>query len=292
MHRRAPGESQFLGYGFVAPALVVYSLFVLLPLGQVIRLSFFSWDGITAQHWVGLANYRAIFSNALLRSAFEHSLVLIAFYSFIPVVIGFVLATIVLRVRIRGQGAFRAILFLPQIIPTVAYAIAWQWIYAGNGPLNHGLKAIGLGSVTRAWLGDFTWALPAVGIVGAWANYGLVMVLFVAAVQKIPTSLYEAARVDGAGVFREFWAVTFPNLRGELAVALVLTAVSALRGFDLVYVMTRGGPGTSTTVPGFQIFQYAFGFGQFGIASAMGVTLAVIIIAVVALIRRVEVTAA
>jgi raffinose/stachyose/melibiose transport system permease protein len=112
--------------------------------------------------------------------------------------------------------------------------------------------------------------------------------LFIAGVQKIPQSLYEAARVDGAGIVREFFAVTLPHLRGELAVALVLTSVSALRGFDLVYVATRGGPGTSTTVPGFQVFQYAFTFGQFGLASAMGVTLAAIIVVVVALIRRIE----
>ena len=140
--------------------------------------------------------------------------------------------------------------------------------------LNRALESIGLGALARPWLGDFTWALPAIGFVGTWVMSGLALVLFMAGVQKIPQSLYDAARVDGAGPLREFFAVTLPNLRGEIAVALTLTTIAALRNFDLVYITTQGGPGDSTSVPAFQVYNRAFQLGQIGSAAAIGLTLA------------------
>jgi raffinose/stachyose/melibiose transport system permease protein len=160
------------------------------------------------------------------------------------------------------------------------------WIYGQNGPINEGLRAIGLGGLARSWLGDFNLALPAVGLIGTWVMFGLCMVLFLAGIQKIPQSLYEAARVDGAGRMREFFAVTLPALRGELAVALTLTTIMALRTFDLVYVATSGGPGSSTTVPSWLVYQNAFATGRVGLAAAVAVVLTVIIFAVAFLITR------
>ena len=174
---------------------------------------------------------------------------LIFFYAVLPCFLGLVLASVIAHRRVRGVTFFRAVLFLPQTIATVVVAIAWVWIYAPDGPLNEALDAVGLDSISRGWLGDFTWALPALGLVGTWVMFGLCLVLFLAGIQKIPLTLYEAARVDGAGRVREFFAVTLPGLRGELAVALTLTTIMALRTFDLIYVSTKGGPGTSTTVP-------------------------------------------
>jgi raffinose/stachyose/melibiose transport system permease protein len=159
-------------------------------------------------------------------------------------------------------------------------AFAWVWIYAPDGPLNEALRAVGLGSLARGWLGDFTWALPALGLVGTWVMFGLCLVLFLAGIQKIPQSLYEAARVDGAGRVREFFAVTLPGLRGELAVALTLTTIMALRTFDLIYVSTQGGPGTSTTVPSVLVYQNAFSNGRVGLAAAVAVVLTAFIFVV------------
>ena len=164
----------------------------------------------------------------------------------------------------RGVTFFRAVLFMPQTIATVVVAIAWVWIYAPSRPLNSALDFVGLDAVSRGWLGDFTWALPALGLVGTWVMFGLCIVLFLAGIQKIPLSLYEAARVDGAGRVREFFAVTLPGLRGELAVALTLTTIMALRTFDLIYVSTTGGPGTTTTVPSVLVYQNAFANGRVG----------------------------
>ena len=191
------------------------------------------------------------------------------------------------RARVRGQAGFRTVLFLPQVIPLVVVAVIWRMIYAPDGPLNRALEAIGLGSLARPWLGDFTWALPAIGFVGTWVMSGLALVLFMAGVQKIPQSLYDAARVDGAGPLREFFAVTLPNLRGEIAVALTLTTIAALRNFDLVYITTQGGPGNSTSVPAFQVYNRAFQIGQIGSAAAIGFTLACVIFVLAFAITRI-----
>src|SRR5262249_33535439 len=150
------------------------------------------------------------------------------------------------------------------------------WIYAPDGPLNAVLRDVGMAGLARAWLGDFSSALPAVGLVGTWGCYGLAMVLFIAGAQPIPTPLYDAVRVDGAGPGRAFLTVTLPGRRNELVVAFVVTMVAALRSFDLVFVTTQGGPGTQTTVPALLVYRRAFTYGQVGSAAAIGVALAVV----------------
>jgi raffinose/stachyose/melibiose transport system permease protein len=284
---RAPGEPRRVAYLYLAPALLFYLIFAFGPLIYTTWLSFFQWDGITVGKWVGLDNYERVLSDPAIRSSFVHSLVLIVFYALVPCAFGLFLASVMAHSRIRGVGFFRAVLFLPQTIATVVVAIAWVWIYGQNGPINQGLRAIGLGGLTRSWLGDFNLALPAVGLVGTWVMFGLCMVLFVAGIQKIPLTLYEAARVDGAGRLREFFAVTLPALRGELAVALTLTTIFALRTFDLVYVATSGGPGSTTTVPSFLVYQNAFANGRVGLASSVAVVLTAIIFAVAFVITRI-----
>ena len=187
---------------------------------------------------------------------------LLVFYALLPVAIGLLLAAAASRARVRGLRAVRTILFLPQVIALVVVAVTWRIIYQPTG-----------------WLGDFDLALPAVGLVGTWVAYGLCFVLFMAGVQKVPRSLYDAARVDGAGPLREFFAVTLPALRGEIAVALTLTTIAALRNFDLVYLTTSGGPGDATTVPALEVYQRAFRTGEVGGAAAIGICLAAVIFA-------------
>ena len=273
-----PGEPRRIGYLYLAPGLAVFAAFVLVPLGHAFWLSLFEWDGITAGTWVGLANYGDVVSDPALRSAFAHALVLIVFYALLPVAIGLLLAGLLARARVRGLAAFRTVIFLPQVIALVVVAVMWRMIYdPQNGALNEALRAVGLGSLAQNWLGDFNLALPSIGIVGTWVYYGLAMVLLTAGVQKIPPSLYDAARVDGAGMVREFLAVTLPGLRGEIAVALTLTTIYALRNFDLVYITTKGGPGEATSVPAFQVYSRAFESGQVGSAAAVGIALTLVI---------------
>jgi len=273
---RPPGEPRLVGYLYLLPAFAVFATFVLYPLYRAIYISFYDWDGLTVGTWTGLDNYKAVFTDPELRSAFAHALVLLIFYAVLPVLIGLLLAGLMARARIRGLALFRTILFLPQVIAMVVVAVMWKMIYdPDNGALNRFLGVFGIEG--KSWLGDFSLALPSIGLIGTWVYYGLAMVLLTAGVQKIPSSLYDAARVDGAGAFREFVAVTLPALRGEIAVALTLTTIYALRNFDLVYITTHGGPGDATTVPAFQVFSRAFESGQVGSAAAVGITLTAII---------------
>ena len=283
---RAPGEPRRVAYLYLAPAFAFYLLFAFGPLLYTTWLSFFDWDGLTVGTWTGLDNYREVLEDPDIRASFVHSLELILFYAVLPTLLGLLLASVIAHGRVRGVTFFRAVLFLPQTIAVVVVAIAWQWIYAPEGPINEALDFVGLDSVSRGWLGDFTFALPALGLVGSWIMFGLCLVLFLAGIQKIPNTLYEAARVDGAGRVREFFAVTLPGLRGELAVALTITTIMALRTFDLIYVATSGGPGTTTTVPSWLVFQNAFSTGRVGLAAAVAVVLTAIIFVVAFAITR------
>ena len=286
MSARPPGEPRRVGYLYVLPALVVYALFLLYPLLHGAYLSLFHWDGLTVGTWAGLGNYAQALGDPELRGAFWHAVVLLFFYAILPCCIAFVLVSAMARSRPRGLTFFRTVLFLPQVVAMVAVAVAWQWIYSDHGPINGALRLAGLGGLARGWLGDFDWALPSVGLIGTWVEIGLAMVLFLAGVQKIPRELYEAARVDGAGAVREFFAVTLPGLRRELAVALTLTTVAALRNFDLIYLTSGGGPGDATKVPAYEVYDRAFNTGEVGLACAIGIVIAAVVFAVTAGINR------
>ncbi len=283
---RPPGEPRLVGYLYLLPAFAVFACFVLYPLGKAAWISLWNWDGLTVATWAGFSNYTDVFTDEDLRSAFMHAVVLLLFYAVLPLLIGLLLAGVMARAQIRGLAFFRTILFLPQVIALVVVAVMWKMIYdPDNGALNRILGRFGIEG--KSWLGDFSLALPSVGFVGTWLYFGLAMVLLTAGVQKIPTSLYDAARVDGAGAFREFLAVTLPGLRGEIAVCLTLTTIYALRNFDLVYITTRGGPGNATSVPAFQVFTRAFESGQVGSAAAVGITLTAFIFLISLGINRV-----
>lgn len=285
--RGAPGDPRNIGWLYVLPGLAFYVLFTLAPLIHTVWYSLFEWDGLTEKTWVGLANYSEAVRDAVLRDAFVHTAVLIGFYAVVPVLIGLLLTAAMTRTVIRGFRFFRTTLFLPQLIAGVVIAQAWTWMYALDGPVNRFLEVVGLGSLARPWLGDFTWALPSIGVIGTWVTFGLCMVLFIAGVQKIPSSLYDAARVDGAGAVREFFAVTLPGLRNEILVAFVLTTINALRSFDIVYNTTAGGPGGETLVPSMYMYQNAFLYNRVGYAAAIATILAITIFVLAALILRV-----
>ncbi|MEV0353952.1 sugar ABC transporter permease [Nonomuraea sp. NPDC050680] len=283
---RPPGEPRRVAYLYILPAFVIYAAFLLYPIGRAVQLSLYDWDGLSVGTWAGLSNYAAIVADEGLRDAFVHALVLVAFYALAPLAIGLMLAAILNHAKVRGLGFFRTVVFLPQVVAMVVVAVAWRRVYAPDGTLNGLLGALGLDSLTRGWLGDYTFALPAVGVVGTWFETGLVTVLLLAGMSRIPPELYEAARLDGAGALKEFFAVTLPSVRGEIAVALTLTVIAALRTFDLVYITTRGGPGNSTSVPSYEVYHRAFGLSQIGSAAAIGVTLTVVIFAISFMINR------
>lgn len=284
-----PGEPRLAGYLYVAPALVVFSLFLLAPLAYAVQLSFFEWDGLGLGTWVGFDNYVAVFADPDLRAPFVHALVLVCFFSLLPVALGLLLAALMMRSRIRGAGFFRTVIFLPQVVALTVVAVVWRQIYAPNGALNDALRAFGLDGWARGWLGDPDWVLVAIGLVGTWVGTGLCTVLFLAGLAKVGRELYEAARLDGAGLLREFWAISLPSVRGELAVALTLTMVAALRTFDLVYVMTSGGPGNASRVPSYEVYDRAILEGEVGTGITVALLLTAVILLATWLINRIAV---
>ncbi|MEU8254368.1 sugar ABC transporter permease [Micromonospora inaquosa] len=286
-HRSRWARAAGIGWLYVLPALVMYAVFVLRPLVLTLQYSLYDWNGIGVARWVGLDNYLTVFTDSDLLKIIGNAIVLIVFFSFIPVALGLLVASMVRRITTGAFGTVvRTILFLPQVIPLVAAGIAWSWLLSSNGLVNQALRAVGLGGVARAWLGDFDTALPAVGVIGAWVLLGLCTILLVTGMSKIDPALYEAARLDGAGPVREFLAVTLPSLRQEIGVCLTVTIIAALASFDIVYISTSGGPGLQTTVPGLEIYRLAFSQRQVGLASALAVVLMLLVLACVLPIQR------
>lgn len=255
--------------------------FVLYPILETVRTSLFSWDGFSQRKFIGLANYIHLTQDNIFLTALVNNFLFIFFYTILPIVVALFLTALMTRHVIRGMSFFRAGLFVPQVMSMVVVGVVWRWIYNPVfGPLNQALNAIGLGYLERPWLGDFTWALPAVGLVGTWVQYGFCMVLFMAGVQRIDDALYDTARIDGANAFQEFWFVTLPGLRREMMVAVIITFIAALRVFDLVFVTTRGGPGVRTLVVAFQIYRSAFQLNQVGYAASLAVVMTLLILSI------------
>ncbi len=289
--RRALGARRLrhsgIAFALVAPAAIMYGVFVLRPVLLTIQYSFYHWDGIKSSTWAGLSNYVELVSNPVLWGSLLHAFELLVFFSVIPVALGlFTANTIRGFVQTRIATVARVVLFIPQVIPLVAAGIMWSWLLASKGVVNEILRAVGLGGIARAWLGDFDWALPAMGMIGAWVLFGLCMLLLLAGMTKIDASLYEAARIDGASPWQEFWSITLPSLKQEIGVCVTVTVVAALASFDIVYISTRGGPGNSTMVPGMQIYYLAFFEREVGLASALAVALIAIVLLIVLPVQR------
>lgn len=281
--RRTRSRAKALLY--ILPAAAIYLGFAIWPALNTAYLSFVEWDGISPSTWVGLDNYRTIFTSPTLGPALWHGLVLIIFFAVIPCAFGLLMTALLQGGNRRGMTAFRVIYFLPQVLPLVAVGITWRWLYSSDGLINQGLDLVGLDGITRAWLGDYDYALIALGLIGTWAMTGLCMVLFLAGAQKIDVSLYEAVALDGGGGIRKFFTVTLPALRGEITIASVITTIAALASFDLVFVTTNGGPANQTTVPGLLVYRLAFNEGNIGDASALAVLLTLMVLVVITMIR-------
>ena len=280
--RRRRSLRRWSGWLFVLPALAFYGAFVLKPLATAVQYSFYKWNGITAATFVGFDNYRRVLTDPQLLSGIGHAFFLVLFFTVVPVAGGLLMAALLHELRTKTLGSLvRTLLFLPQIIPGAAAAIAWVWMFSSHGTVNQLLSTIGLGGFSRAWLGDFTWALPAVGVIGTWINLGFCTILLLSGTGKIDTALYEAARLDGAGFFRTFRSVTLPGLRPQIGVCVTVTTISALASFDIVFMSTQGGPGYSTMVPGVLVYQLGFTESQVGLASALALVLTALILAVV-----------
>lgn len=275
---------------FLAPGLFVYGLFLLYPMMASLAISFTSWDGISAhREFVGLDNYRHIFfDDPQSVRAVKNNLVWTLVTVLIPAAWGLVLACI-LNTAIPDRTIFRAIFYSPSVLPLVAVALIWAWIYNPQfGIVNVALRAVGLGSWTHGWLSEFETAFPATLVTAIWQGSGFPMLLYLAGLQGIPKEQYEAAKLDGAGPVRTFLHITLPWLRETHIVVLSLAAMQSLRAFDLIYTMTYGGPGRSTHVLSTWMYFNLFQYRQAGLGSAIAwVIVAVSLIVTIPYIRMV-----
>ena len=267
-------------YLYLLPAFAIYLGFFCWPLVRLVQYSFQDWDGTSKPRFVGFNNYRELANDPLFWQAFRHNLVWMFAAIVIPTLAGLVLATILVRSPMYGRSWFRAIFFMPQVLASVVVAITWQWVYSPSfGALNAILRDVGLASVQQGWLGETKYALPAVFLVWAWTAYGFSMVIFIAALQGIDEEYFEAARVDGARRWAQFRHVLLPFIRRPTSVIVLMNAIAAFQVFDLVFVMTTGGPANATLVLSIYVYQNAFQELRVGYGSAVAVVLGILIVA-------------
>ncbi|GAB3650160.1 carbohydrate ABC transporter permease [Glycomyces tarimensis] len=290
------GKNRFL-IGALAAPLLLYGVFVVSPYAQAFYLAFTDWNGLSGEaNAVGLANFTSLWSDNLFLSALRNNGLMLLVVPLLTIVLALFFAAMLTMGRsdqrggIRGSRAYRIVYFFPQLLSVAILGVLFQFVFTpNNGLLNGVLEAVGLGSLTRSWLAEPAWALPAVMAVMIWAAVGFYVVLFAAAMESIPRDVLEAARLDGAGRLATFRRITLPFVWDTVQVAYVYLGILALDGFALVQIMTvgPGGPNNSTEVIGLTLYRAAFTYGEFGYASAMGVTLFFLTLTLTAVALRV-----
>lgn len=271
------------GYILLAPALIVYLLFAVYPMLDVVRMSFSSWNGLSPQaKFVGLGNYRAIMTqDPVFWGALWNTLIWTTAAVIIPNLIAFGVA-LALNQNIPGRSSLRIIFYLPVIIASIAVATIWKWMYDPFFGLFNGLlTSWGLTGLIMDWLGDKRVALWSVFVAHVWQSVGFSMVLFLAGLQSVSTTLIEAARIDGAGRWGVFRYVTLPALVPTITVVFVLSLINSLKAFDIVYGMTGGGPAQSTQMLAMWAYTQSMQLGVFGRGAAVSVVLLLITLVVV-----------
>ena len=279
LHARRYVLKRYLAaYLFILPVMLLYAVFVLRPTLQTFWLAFYEWNGISVdREWVGLANFRRLLDDPIFWQALRHSLIWTAVVVTFNVTVGLATAAL-LASNIRGRLLFRLGFFLPVVQASIVTAMIWRWIYAPTGVLNTALETARLGFLTRGWLGDFTFALPALAVASSWMTFGLSVVILLAGMQSIDPALYDAARVDGAGFGRMFLDITIPSLRNTITIVILLALVDSFKVFDIIWATTQGGPIRSTEVLATYLFKEGFQKNQYGYGSAIAVALASIIL--------------
>jgi len=265
---------------FVLVPLAVEAFWVFWPAIQGVYLSFTRWDGISPPHNVGLANYRAMASDPIFRSALWHTVIWLVLFGGLSVVGGLGMALLLQRER-RGIGIYRAALFTPVVFSLVATSLIWQAMYQPDGLINKLLGAVGLTSWQHYWLADSHTALYALIVPALWRQIGYVMVLFLAGLKGIDPVLYEAARVDGANRWQQFTQITLPQLRSVNSVVLSVIVIDSLRSFDVVWSLTKGGPYHSSELLSTYMFSEAFQSLRLGYGSAVAVVIFLLALSVI-----------
>lgn len=257
------------------PAMILLGVFVFVPVALVLYGSLFEF-GLTSREWsfIGFANYLRAFDDPVFWTALTNNLIIVIGSIVLQVGFGTILAAVLDRGITVGGTVMRTIIFAPMVISSVAVGLIWLIILDPNvGPLNAIVSALGFTPPRLGWLGDPAFSIWVVLGVACWQYTGFMMVLILAGLQAVPKELYQAAALDGATGLRAFWYITLPAIRNIIIVAILITTVGGLKVFDLIFVMTRGGPANATQVLGTFIYQQAFTLNNSGYANAISVVL-------------------
>ena len=265
---------------FLLPGLILYAVFMLYPMIDAVRFSFFDWDGAApSMNFVGFENYVQLTKDDVFLKSLGHNLLWVVLSLALMVVPTLVLAVLISRVK-KGKMFFRAGFYLPSVLSLAVVGVLWTKIYDPMmGPINVFLKSVGLESLAKNWLGEPLFVIPALVIASTWAFYGLYLILFLAGLQSIDYSLYEAADIDGAGPISKFWNITIPSLRNTLNVVISMVIIHALKGFALIWIMTQGGPFYMSELVSTYVYKAAFSMNKVSYATAGSVVLGIIVIA-------------
>ena len=276
--RRSRGwRNALIGWSFILPNLIGFVLITLVPVIAAFALSFADWDGYNPPQWIGLQNFRRLLHDDSTMTALRNTVYYAAGHVPLTLFASLGLALLLNR-KMPGVAFFRTVAFFPYITSMVAVALVWNMLFNPQfGPVNQFLHLLGVAN-GPGWTTSTSWAMPAVIITSVWRDMGYYMILFLAGLQAIPKELYEAASMDGANAWQRFRAVTAPELRPTTFLVLILLTVQSFKVFDLIFVMTGGGPGRATLVLSQQIYQTGIVNGEYGYASAISVLLFLLVL--------------
>ena len=272
---------------FIAPNLLAVAVFMLFPLGFSLYMAFQKWNLFNPATFVGWANFHRLFTGDPLFAIALRNTAVFTVGTVVPTLAISLIVAAALNRKIKGISVFRTILFLPLAVSAVVMAVVWRFVFdTNNGLLNIMLGWIGIGPVP--WLVDPTWAMVSLCLVSIWQSVPFATVILLAAMQGVPEDLYEAAKIDGAGEIRRFFAITLPLIRSASSFVVVVSIINSFQAFDLVYVLTggHGGPESATYVFGIMLFQNAFAFTDVGYASALAWVMFAILLVITVLQLR------
>ena len=272
-------QHNFSPYFFIVPALVVYVGFFIYPLAKLVELSLYKWDGILPRKYYGLRHYQKLVTDERFWEALSHNFTWMIAAIIVPVLFGLLLAILLSRSSMYGSIFFRTIFFMPQVFSSVTVALIWQWIYNPSyGAINVFLSAIGLEGWTQGWLGDSDLVLTSLFVAWSWVHYGFTMIIFIAAIDAVDEVLFDAAKVDGANWWQQFRHILLPSIRGALTTIILVTAISSFQVFDMVYVLTRGGPGDASMVVPVYMLESAFTLRKVGYGATVAIAMGLVIV--------------
>ncbi|MEG0762306.1 MAG: sugar ABC transporter permease [Oscillospiraceae bacterium] len=279
-------RNTLIGLSFILPNFIGFFIFILIPVAFSFVLSFAKWDGFNKMEFAGLKNFTKLFKDSTFSIVLGNTAIFTIFSVLITLVISLGLAML-LNKKLRGVNFFRSAIFFPYVASIVAIAAVWNNLFSRMGPINNVLAMFGITDMP-GWTASTKWALPAVIIVNIWKNMGYFMILYLAALQDIPTSLYEASMIDGASGWQRFKRITFPMLTPTHFFVFMMLTINSFKIFDLIFTMTEGGPGDSTRMIANYIYDKFYIAMDYGATSAASMVLLVIVGTITVLQFRAE----